>query len=225
MKQLSTIDRAPVGATAHAQAGFTLIEILVTILILLVGLLGVFGMQTRATKTEFESYQRGQALALARDMEARIAGSRGILAGYLDNSVSSTSTDGSVFLGYGAGNFAVAGNCVPPAAGNDLQAAQFEACQWGQALEGVAEQAVAASGPVKIGAMLGAKGCLMRVEPATQNALADLYIVVVWQGVVAGTEPPADSPAGRCASAFAFGPGLRRGLSLRVLVPDLAKAV
>lgn len=224
MRQLSTIDRAPVCAAARAQAGFTLIEILVTILILLVGLLGVFGMQTRATKTEFESYQRGQALALVRDMEARIAGSRGILAGYLDNSVSST--DGSVFLGNGAGNFAVDGDCVPPVVpGNDLQAAQFEACQWGQALEGVAEQAAAASGPINIGAMLGAKGCLIRVEPTTQDALADLYIVVVWQGVVASTEPPDASPAGRCASAFDFGNGMRRGLSLRVLVPDLAKAV
>jgi len=44
--------------------GFTLIEILVTLFILAIGLLGLAGMQALAQKTELESYQRAQALIL-----------------------------------------------------------------------------------------------------------------------------------------------------------------
>ena len=44
---------------------------------------------TRASAGEFESYQRGQAIALARDMQARLLSARGIVPGYLDPTISS----------------------------------------------------------------------------------------------------------------------------------------
>lgn len=204
--------------------GFTLIEVLVTILLLLLGLLGVIGLQARASNVEFESYQRGQALTLAREMAARIAGSRGLIAGFNDGALSST--DGSVYVGYGAGatNFDAGGACVP-GAGVALDEAKFEACQWGQALQGVA----ATESGNNVGAMVGARGCLIRVDPPNDNALADIYVVVVWQALRAGTEPlgmiagEAASPASQCASDVDFGAGLRRGISVRVMVPDLSK--
>lgn len=204
---------------AGRQRGFTLIEILVTIVIIVFGLLGLVGLQAKASKVEFESYQRGQALSLVRDMETRIQASRAIVVnGFLDNAVSSTA--GTVYMGNGAGasNFTDAdGNCVPAAAG--LDAAKYESCLWGMALKGAA----AKEGTANVGAMVGARGCLMRVVPPENNALADIYIVVVWQGLIPGSEPAADSPAGQCASAVDFGAGLRRGVSLRVMVPDLKK--
>ena len=213
------------GRAPRSARGFTLIEILVTILILMLGLLGVIGLQARASNVEFESYQRGQALTLAREMAARVAGSRGIVGGFLDDAVSSA--DGSVYVGYGGGatNFDDgAGNCVA-GAGVALDEAKFEACQWGMALLGVA----ATEAGNNVGAMLGARGCLIRVEPPNDNALADIYVVIVWQALKAGTEPPgmvvgeAASPASQCASGVNFGTGLRRGVTVRVLVPDLVK--
>lgn len=204
----------------RGERGFTLIEVLVTIVIIVFGLLGLVGLQAKASKVEFESYQRGQALSLVRDMETRIQASRAIVvAGFLNGAVSST--DGTVFMGNGTGasNFVdVDGNCVPAAAG--LDAAKYEACLWAQALQGAA----AKEGTANVGAMVGARGCLMRVVPPENNALADIYIVVVWQGFQPGSEPAADSPAGQCASGVDFGAGLRRGVSLRVMVPDLKKA-
>ena len=77
--------------------------------------------------------------------------------------------------------------------------------------------------------MIGARGCLIRVEPANNNAVADIYVVVVWQSLKAGTEPlgmvagEAPSAATQCASAVGFGAGLRRGVSVRVMVPNLTK--
>lgn len=201
--------------------GFTLIEILVTILVLALGLQGVMSMQTRAAATEFESYQRGQALSLARDMQARLLSSRGLLTGYLDASISST--DGSAFFGNGSDaiNFAdAAGVCAAPVAGDVLSQAKYQACSWGSDLRGVAVK----EGANAVGAMVGARGCVMRVNPPSSNALADFYVVIVWQGIVARAEPAANSAAAQCASGVNFGAGLRRGVSVRVLVPDLQKA-
>lgn len=204
-----------------AAGGFTLIEILVTILVLALGLQGVMSMQTRAAATEFESYQRGQALALARDMQSRLLSSRGLLTAYLDASISST--DGSAFFGNGSDaiNYANAdGVCAAPLAGDALSQAKHQACSWGSDLRGVAEK----EGANAVGAMVGARGCVIRVNPPSSNALADFYVVIVWQGIVERAEPAANSPAGQCASGVNFGTGLRRGVSFRVLVPDLQKA-
>ena len=56
--------------------GFSLIEVMVTVLLLCLGLLGVFGLQSRTTRLELEAYQRSQALTLAREMESTIRASR-----------------------------------------------------------------------------------------------------------------------------------------------------
>lgn len=206
----------------RASIGFTLIEVLVTMALILIGLLGMFALQVRAANVELESYQRGQALALAREMESRLHASRSVLAGFLDPAVSST--DGSVYVGTGSGakDHSDDGDCELPTPASALETAKFQACQWAEALQGAAAQ----DGGNNVGAMIGARGCLLRVNPPQDNALADFYVVVVWQGVAAGSEPPADAPAGQnvCASDVAFGAGMRRGVSLRVLVPNLTKA-
>ena len=204
------------GPIVRRDGGFTLIEVLVTIIIILIGLLGVVALQARASKTEFESYQRGQALSLLRDMETRIAASRAAVQkpgeGYLADSLSSTT---------GEKYFGVDATATCPARPFNLQTPEGQACTWGDLLRGAAAREDGAN----VGAMIGARGCLMRVEPRTDNALADFYIVVVWQGLIEGAEPPPDSPAGvnGCAKGVDFGAGLRRGMSLRVLVPDLTK--
>ena len=63
--------------TLLRHAGFTMLEVLVSLLIAVVGLLGLLGLQTQAQVSEFESYQRAQALVLANDMVDRIAFNRG----------------------------------------------------------------------------------------------------------------------------------------------------
>jgi type IV pilus assembly protein PilV len=207
------------------ERGFTLIEILVTIVVLALGLLGVVGMQARASATEFESYQRGQALALVRDMQSRLLSSRGVvLTGYMDKSVSAT--DGSVYFGHGSTNFAdAAGNCPAAIAGDALSIAKNQACTWGQELLGSALTEQTKDGARAIGAMVGARGCLVPVVPPQQNALADVYVVVVWQGVEKRAKPLDASVIAGCARAVDFGDGLRRGVSVRVMVPDLQKGV
>src|SRR5688572_7021458 len=65
------------GPVACRPAGFTMLEVLISLLIAVLGLLGLIGLQTQAQISEFESYQRSQALILVSDMVERITFNRG----------------------------------------------------------------------------------------------------------------------------------------------------
>ncbi len=54
------------------QPGFTLIEVLVSMVILSIGLLGIFAMQSRALMDNQDAYLRTQAVFLAYEMSDRI---------------------------------------------------------------------------------------------------------------------------------------------------------
>ena len=122
-------------AHARAQRGVTLIEVLVTLLIVAFGLFGLVGLQARLQSSEMESYQRSQALILLNDMASRIAINRRVASSYV-------TTDA---LGTG-------GNC-PTDTGTRLQ---VDLKEWCNALKGAAET----SGGNNIGAMICGRGCV-----------------------------------------------------------------
>lgn len=192
------------------QTGFSMIEVLVTIVIIAVGLLGLSGLQAKISIMEMESYQRAQALTLLQDMEDRVRASRSTLSGPL-----APVTSGSATTVVGPGG--TSGYNPSTAADCSGTGAQLQACQWALAVTGASET-VAGS---KVGAMLGARGCIISVAPSQLNALAEFYLVVVWQGLVATADPDVGSHAANCASTVAFGTGLRRAAVTRVLIPKL----
>lgn len=57
---------------ARDQRGFSLVEILVSILVLAIGLLGLAGLQSKMLAAEMEAYQRSHAMILLEDMMNRI---------------------------------------------------------------------------------------------------------------------------------------------------------
>lgn len=57
---------------ARFQRGFSLVEILVSILVLAIGLLGLAGLQSKMLAAEMEAYQRSHAMILLEDMMNRI---------------------------------------------------------------------------------------------------------------------------------------------------------
>lgn len=118
-----------------AQTGATMIEILVTIMVLTLGLLGLAALQTRLQISEMESYQRAQALILLDDMANRIATNRGAAASYVTSSP----------LGTGM-------TC--PTTTSTRQ--QRDSAEWCAALQGAAET----SGGSRVGAMVGGRGCV-----------------------------------------------------------------
>lgn len=183
-------------------SGFSLIEVLVTIVIVVIGLLGWAGLQSKASVVQMEAYQRAQGLAAMRDMADRIMSGRGLLAGFQSKAAS----DGSIVFGTGGSECATVTN-----------PAESQLCLWEQALKGAAETSAGS----QVGAMIGARGCIINVNPPTDFALADFFIVVVWQGLTPTADLDAGTPAALCASGVNFGTGLRRAVVTRVMIPNL----
>lgn len=68
----------------RSEQGFSLIEVLVAVLVLTIGLLGLFGMQLAGVKSNQSAYFRTQASLLASDMADRLRfnSDRAIAGGY-----------------------------------------------------------------------------------------------------------------------------------------------
>lgn len=194
--------------SAAPQRGFSLVEVLVTIVVIAVGLLGMFGLQSRGSVIEMEAYQRAQAIALVQDMEARIRNNRARFDGAFRASYASETAPAV----WGTAGSVDCSGAVGAAA---------EGCQWGQLLRGTGETLGSGAALTEVGAMIGARGCVIAPSAPTADAVGEYFVVVVWQGLHASVDPAQGSPAGTCASAVDYGPGLRRGVVTRVLVPKL----
>ena len=107
-------------------AGYILLEVLVTIVILVFGLLGLAGFQLRATAAENEAYQRVQALILVQDMVDRIYANRVQAAAYVAYAQP---------LG--------TGDSEPAPAACKVIVARLarDMCEWSNGLKGAAEEA------------------------------------------------------------------------------------
>jgi len=157
-----------------------MIEVLVSLLIIVLGLLGLAGLQVRIQQSEFESYQRAQALILLQDMTERISLHR----------VTATCfrfTDGSTGTPYLGTSATFTPACSASSSNNNTQAINALS-EWNSLLQGAAEKKSGAD----VGAMIGARGC---VSYAAGTELLDptgaaipetgIYTVAVaWQGTV-----------------------------------------
>ncbi len=150
--------------------GVTMMEVLVTLLIVTLGLLGAAGMQSRMQVAQVESYQRAQAIVLLQDMTNRIAANGKNAASYATTGLSPTYVGNSATTGT---EVTFSWNCAssPPT----ITQAQKDLCNWSDALFGASET----SGGSNIGAMIGARGC---VALTTATMPREVLVSVVWQG-------------------------------------------
>lgn len=104
---------------AH-QHGFTLIEVLVAMLVLLVGLLGVLGMQLDSFQNSRSALYKNQATIIAEDFVDRVRGNAaGLAAGHYDSVLFSATS-----------NLPTAVTCVAEAGCSALQQANVDRYQW-----------------------------------------------------------------------------------------------
>lgn len=149
--------------------GYILLEVLITIVILVIGLLGLAGFQARTTVAESEGYQRAQALIIAQDMVDRIYANRVNAVTYVQNNIGATGT--------------IATNC------GTLSGAAKDVCDWGNEIVGASEQV---SG-VGVGSVLSGRGCI------TAGGTNEYFVTVVWQGLASTVAPPSAITCGQGA--------------------------
>ncbi|MGH8686274.1 MAG: type IV pilus modification PilV family protein [Burkholderiales bacterium] len=172
----------------NRECGFTLIEVLITIVILAFGLLGVAALQVRLQLAQAESYHRAHAVLLLQDMVDRVNAGRSDAMNYV--------TAGA--LG--------AGNTIQDCTG--LAGAAFDLCEWNNSLLGAAEST---AGGQQVGGMIDARGCVANVVGTMPR---EFVIAVTWQGL-APTEAPASI---HCGQGLYGDERMRRALIARVTI-------
>ena len=148
-------------APGCGQRGVTMLEVLITLVILAFGLLGLAGLQGRMQVAELEAYQRTQAIVLLQEMVDRLKANP-------KNSMSYVYTTGNAQQ-----------DCA--ALGTPTQA-NIDRCEWNNALLGAAET----SGGSSLGAMIGAIGC---VKNEKADMPREFLVSVVWQGLAPTVAP------------------------------------
>lgn len=187
-----------------------MIEILVSLLLIVFGLLGMLGLQAQATVAEFESYQRGQAMILAQDMVDRINANRKAALCYLSPAGDE----------WGAGTAATV--CSTPTTGTAVTRAMADQdiATWDEALKGAAERTGGATG-TRVGSILFARGCVTQISAVTNT----YRVAVAWQGMAPTVAPNTIDAAATCGKdKYGANDAVRREVGITFRIANLTGA-
>ena len=154
----------------RVSSGFTLIEVLITFLVLAIGLLGLAGLQVNTLSNQFETYQRAQAVMLAQDMANRIR-------------VDAIAARDNAYLESDQYGLLDEADCTVIA-----ESADRYLCEWNNTLAGAG---VAQAGQ-KLGSIIGARGCIENLA-GTKDGEKIIRVTIAWQG-----STPTIAPASTC---------------------------
>lgn len=179
-----------------AQSGFTLLEVLVSIVVLAFGLLGLASLQSSMHLAEVEAYQRTQALLILQDFSDRIRSNAANASSYV--------TGTSAPIGTGDSQ---------PSSCTSLTGSARDLCELSAQLKGASEN----RNSVASGAMIDGRACVEQLQAT--NAAAGICTpgiyraTVVWQGLNRTT-----SPRLLCGKDSYGNDGLRRAVSSVITV-------
>lgn len=183
-------------ATRSCQAGTTMLEVLITLVILAFGLLGLAGLHIKIQTLDMEAYQRAQAILLLRDMAERIRANSADVASYVPASATTM---------YGTGYTATCPGSTQ---------AEKDICEWSNALQGAAES----SSGTQVGAMIGARGCIQQITAPVPTAgicqPGTYRVSVAWQGLFATSAPVLSCGSGQ----YGANEAIRRAISSDIVI-------
>ena len=185
------------------QSGFSLVEVLVTLVVTSVALLSSATLQLQSKRSMFDAAQRTTAAHLANDFFSRMRANPTELATYIP-----VGTIGNGTLA------APASNCLDPlVVCTDTQMAIFDLWQWEQHIDGRLEinsQGAAAGG------LMAATACI--TGPAGGPGASGYYTVVIaWRGLI-DTGNPAINNCGAGTGNYGAGNAFRRVLVVQSFV-------
>lgn len=198
------------------EAGFAIIEALITLFIVIFGLLGLVGLQNRMLIVEMESYQRSQAITLAKEMKQRIEANPLGAPCYAGAAIGTSATPPTCSV-----NSLVVAR---PATTTEIAAIKVaiktqvdaDLARWHNSLLGVAEK----KGTANVGAMIGARGCVIDIDA---TGTSELLVTVAWQGLTETIATPVSCGTGQYTlpGATSASDSARRTVALAVRAAKL----
>ncbi|MGH8539833.1 MAG: type IV pilus modification protein PilV [Stenotrophobium sp.] len=179
-----------------AQRCFTLIEVLITLVVVAIGLLTAAGMQIMSKRNIYDSQQRTAAAHMAQAILSRMSANVTQLPAYVTadaTAVSAPATD------------CTQSACTP------AQLAAWDVWSWGQTLLGAA---VTDMNNNQTGGLVSPTGCV-------QTGANGLYVIAIaWRGVTpmsatANTSDPTDPSNNTCGASKAVYAGPGSGITFR----------
>jgi len=175
------------------QGGFSLIEVLVTTVVLSIGVLGIAGLNAFSQRASFESVQRSTAAELAYALLEDMRANSAALGVYLATPV----------VGRGSLGAEPAPTC--DAIGAPCSAAEFAThslWQWEQMLDGGMETSLGAD----TGGLVTPTAC---IDGAPGGAAGVYTVTIVWRGVTQLVDPALNN-CGAGTGLYGAGNDLRR---------------
>ena len=164
--------------SAKSECGFSLIEILVTLIIVTLGLLSSATLQALSKRGIYDAAQRTTAAHLAEDLLERMRGNPGALASYVPGATLGGGTLGAT-PGVDCGNATV--TCTA------AEMAAFDLWQWEQQLDGAFEL----DGSRATGGLVSPVACIQ--GPGFLGGNGEYTIAIAWRGMTALANPTAAS--------------------------------
>ena len=206
--------------------GFTMIEVLVTLVILLFGLLGIAGLMAKGQRAAYEALQRQQALAMVADMAERIIGNRSQAVAYAAAAPLTQPAGAGYGLNYAKLLNNSTTNCATATCSAD-QLVSYDIAMWEGLMLGYSERLVA--GTTRVGGILNANGCIVELADTSANCpippstgrrfTRTLRISVAWQGSEDSVDPSLVS--GNTNMTCGNARGYRSASSRRIVVADI----
>ncbi|MBF0435560.1 MAG: type IV pilus modification protein PilV [Magnetococcales bacterium] len=201
------------------ELGFSLLEVLITMLIVSIGLLGLAALMARVHASELESYQRSQALILLSDISERLNVNRTTLSCF---HFTTNLTSGTPFIGTTGSGWALPTGCAASTSAYNTRADATLSALNSQ-LQGLSETK-SGSGT---GGMIGARACISydATTQLTDSTGASIdgsgaYTVTIsWQGMTDTTAPTAV-----CANGLYGSESKRRAVSKTVRFANLTSS-
>lgn len=190
-----------------------MIEVLVTLLITSLGLLGIAALFANSQKFVDESFQRNEALSIARQLSERIAANL-VNARAGTSSKYNIGSDASAAPGSGSFSTSTSRDCSS-AACTPVELADYDMRQFDSALQGASKRTT--SGSANVQGLTLARGCVRFIDDAGSTTDVGRYeITVAWQGRDDSAAPPSTNT---CAQNLYDSNDRRRRIVSLVVVP------
>ncbi len=191
-------------SVVNRERGTGLIEVMVTVFVVAIGLLGMAALQTQSKRSNLEAIQRTTATMLVHEVIERMRANAGALGTYL--------TEGASI-----GGQSISAEPTPKCLGTQLctptEIAQHDVWEWEQAIDGASEKA----GSSLTGGLIAPTGCL---TGPVGGGTGVYTVAVAWRSQTELSNPAADD-CGESSGKYDGPNGSNPDKFRRVLVLDV----